>query len=147
MRFKEIAEELRQIVGGLDADCIEGRDALRLVRDAADIATLGATAAALLAQRCVETGVWATDRAARAPAVTPAEWFADVTDSGIGVARDALAVAEALPSCGATDEALRSGTLSLTAAREATAAAAAGGEVAERRVLATAHEHCSATRS
>lgn len=138
MRLDDIADELRRAASNLDAGCVEGRDALAKVRVAAEIAKLGSTMTALYTQRCVETGVWASDRAARTPAVTPAEWLADVTDSGIGVARDALAVAEALPSCGATDEALRSGTLSLTAAREVTAAAAAGGEVAERRVLATA---------
>lgn len=139
MPLDEIAEELREVVGGLDADCVASRDALRLVRVAAEIAKLGTTATALLAQRCVGTGVWATDRAARTPAVSAAEWLADLTDSGIGVARDALAVAVALPECGATDEALRSGALSLMAAREVTAAAAVGGEVAERQVLAIAN--------
>jgi hypothetical protein len=138
MRLDHIAAELRPAARDLDAGCVEGRDALAKVRVAAEIAKLGTTMTALYAQRCVETGVWASDRASRTPAVTPAEWLADVTDSGIGAARDALVVAEALPACGATDEALRSGALSLTAAREVTAAAAAGGEMAERRVLATA---------
>jgi len=138
MELEDIAAELRRTAGALDARCVEGRDALAKVRVAAEIARLATTMTALYAQRCVETGVWASDRASRTPAATPAEWLADVTDSGIGAARDALAVVDALPDCGATDEALRSGTLSLTAAREVTAAATAGGEVAERRVLATA---------
>jgi hypothetical protein len=138
MRLDHIAAELRRAARELDAGCVEGRDALAKVRVAAEIAKLGTTMTALYGQRCVETGVWASDRASRTPAVTPAEWLADVTGSGIGAARDALAVKEALPECGATEEALRCGTLSLSAAREVTAAAAAGGEVAERRVLATA---------
>jgi hypothetical protein len=138
MELDHIAAELRRAAHDLDARCVEGRDALTKVRVAAEIAKLGTTMTALYAQRCVETGVWASDRSSRTPAVTPAEWLADVTNSGIGAARDALAVVDALPYCGATNEVLRSGTLSLTAAREVTAAATAGGEVAERRVLATA---------
>ena len=138
MELDHIAAELRRAAHALDARCVEARDALAKVRVAAEIARLGTTMTALYAKRCVETGVWASDRASRTPAVTPAEWLADVTDSGIGTARDALAVVDALSDCGATEEALRSGTLSLTAAREVTAAATAGGEVAERRVLATA---------
>jgi len=138
MELEHIAAELRRATGALDARCIEGRDALAKVRVAAEIAKLATTMTALYAQRCVETGVWASDRDARTPAATPAEWLADVTDAGIGAARDALAVVDALPDCGATDAALRAGTLSLTAAREVTAAASAGGEAAERQVMATA---------
>jgi len=138
MELEHIAAELRRIAGALDARCVEGRDALAKVRVAAEIARLATTMTALYAQRCVETGVWASDRSARTPATSPAEWLADVTDTGIGTARDALAVVDALPDCGATEAALRAGTLSLTTAREVTAAASVGGEAAERRVLATA---------
>jgi len=137
-RIEHIAEQLREVVSDLDAACLEGRDALQQARFAAEIARLGTTATALLGRRCVDTGVWKTDRSARVSAVTPAEWFADLTDTGFGAARDALKVAEALPECGSTDAALRSGTLSLTAAREVTAAAEVGGESAEQRVLRTA---------
>ena len=133
-----VAAELREIVGGLDPACVDGRDALGLVRVAADVERLGATAKALLAQRCVDTGVWKTDRSARVPATTPAEWLADVSGSGIGPAKDALAVSEALSECPRTDAALRSGELSLSTAREVTAAAAIGGESAEQRVLRSA---------
>ncbi|MCJ7438814.1 MAG: HNH endonuclease [Acidimicrobiia bacterium] len=137
-RIEHIAEQLREVVSGLDAVRLEGRDALQQARFAAEIARLGTTATALLGKRCVDTGVWKTDRSARVSAVTPAEWFADLTDTGFGSARDALKVAEALPDCAPTDRALRSGSLSLTAAREVTAAAAVGGESAEQRVLRTA---------
>jgi hypothetical protein len=133
-----VAAELREIVGGLDPACVDGHEALGLVRVAADLERLGATAKALLAQRCVDTGVWKTDRSARVPATTPAEWLADVSGSGIGPAKDALAVSEALSECPRTDAALRSGELSLSTAREVTAAAAIGGESAEQRVLRSA---------
>lgn len=137
-RIERIARELQEVVGDLDAACLEGRDALRLTRAAAAAERLAAVAKTLCARRCVETGVWKTDRASRVPAATPAEWLADVSGSGIGAAQDTLKVAEALPECGSTNAALRSGTLSLTAAREVTAAAEVGGEPAEQRVLRTA---------
>ncbi len=107
MRLDDIAAELREVATGLDAGCVEGRDALRLVRVGAEVGKLAGVVTALYAQRCVETGVWFNDRAARTPAANPAEWLADVTDGGIGPARDALAVAEALPDCSATNDALR----------------------------------------
>jgi hypothetical protein len=137
-RIEQIAEQLREVVSDLDAACLEARDALRLTRVAAEAERLAAAAKTLCAKRCVETGVWKTDPAARVPATTPAEWLADLSGSGLTPAQDALKVAEALPECGATDTALRSGTLSLASAREVTAAAAVGGEPAEQRVLRTA---------
>ncbi len=139
-RLARIASELREVVGNLDAARTESRDALELVRVAAEGERLFATAKVLYAQRCVETGVWSTDGDARVPAVTPAEWLADVSGSGIGAARDALAVTDAVHEGSATDQALRSGTLSLTAAREVTAATEVGGESAERRVLRAAQQ-------
>ena len=138
MTLDDIAAELHEVVRDLEPGCVAGPDALRLVRVASEITKLGSTATARYAQRCVETGVWAKDRASRVPAVTPAEWLADVADAPIHTARDALAVAAALPDCPAAEEALRAGTLSLPVAREVTAAAAAGGASAERRVLKTA---------
>ncbi len=138
MTLDDIAAELHEVVRDLEPGCVAGPDALRLVRVASEITKLGSTATALYAQRCVETGVWAKDRASRVPAVTPAEWLADIADAPIHTARDALAVAAALPDCPAAEEALRAGTLSLPVAREVTAAAAAGGASAERRVLKTA---------
>ncbi|MFO7591182.1 MAG: hypothetical protein R6X23_09835, partial [Acidimicrobiia bacterium] len=83
----------------------------------------------------MDTGVWTHDRRARVPAVTPVEWLADLSGSGSTAARDALAVTEMLHDGSVTDRALRTGELSLTAAREVTAAAEVGGETAERRVL------------
>ena len=133
--IERIANRMRSNLEATDADCLTGRDALRLVRAAAELERLAGTAKALFARRCVDTGVWVTDREARVPAVTPAEWLADVSGSALGVARDALAVSEALHHGSATDRALRSGALSLTAAREVTAAGAVGGDAAERRVL------------
>ncbi len=137
-RWERTVAELREVVADLDARCVEGRDALRRVHQAAEVERLAAAAKALYAQRCVETGVWQSDADARVSALTPAEWLADVSGSGIGPARDALAVAEALPERGNTDAALRSGQVSLSVAREVTAAAEVGGELAEQRVLGTA---------
>lgn len=137
-RLDRIAAELHEVVAELDASCVDGRDALRRVHDAAEIERLGSVAKALYAKRCVETGVWKTDAEARVPALTPAEWLADLSGSGIGAAKDALSVADALPECGTTDAALRSGQVSLSVAREVTAAAEVGGELAEQRVLGTA---------
>jgi hypothetical protein len=125
-------------VADLDASCVDGRDALRRVHQAAEVERLAAVAKALYAQRCVETGVWRSDADARVAALTPAEWLADVSGSGIGAAKDALAVAEALPECSTADAALRTGRVSLSVAREVTAAAEVGGELAEQRVLGTA---------
>jgi hypothetical protein len=138
MQLDQIAAELQGVVTRLDASCLDGADALERVREAAEIERLAAVAKALYAKRCVETGVWRTDAQARVVALTPAEWLADVSGSGIGVARDALSVADALPECGTTDTALRSGRVSLAVAREVTAAAEVGGELAEQRVLGTA---------
>jgi hypothetical protein len=137
-RLDRIAAELHEVVAELDASCVDGRDALRRVHDAAEIERLGSVAKALYAKRCVETGVWKTDAEARVPALTPAEWLADLSGSGIGAAKDALSVADALPECGTTEAALRSGQVSLSVAREVTAAAEVGGELAEQRVLGTA---------
>jgi hypothetical protein len=138
MQLHQIAVELRGVVARLDASRLDGPDALERVREAAEIERLAAVAKALYAKRCVETGVWRTDGRARVAALTPAEWLADVSGSGIGVAKDALSVADALPECGTTDTALRSGQVSLAVAREVTAAAEVGGELAEQRVLGTA---------
>jgi hypothetical protein len=138
MQLDQIAAELQGVVTRLDASCLEGHDALERVREAAEIERLAAVAKALYAKRCVETGVWRTDDRARVAALTPAEWLADVSGSGIGPARDALVVADALAECGTTDAALRSGQVSLAVAREVTAAAEVGGELAEQRVLGTA---------
>ena len=138
MQLDQIATELQGVVTRLDASRLDGADALERVREAAEIERLAAVAKALYAKRCVETGVWRTDDRARVAALTPAEWLADVSGSGIGSARDALVVADALPKCGSTDAALRSGQVSLTVAREVTAAAEVGGELAEARVLGTA---------
>jgi hypothetical protein len=138
MQLQQIAAELQGVVTRLDASRLGGPDALERVREAAEIERLAAVAKALYAKRCVETGVWRTDGQARVAALTPAEWLADVSGSGIGPARDALVVADALPECGTTDTALRSGQVSLSVAREVTAAAEVGGELAEQRVLGTA---------
>ena len=138
MQLKHIAVELQGVVARLDASCLVGPDALERVREAAEIERLAAVAKALYAKRCVETGVWRTDGRARVVALTPAEWLADVSGSGIGAAKDALSVADALPECGTTDAALRSGQVSLSMAREVTAAAEVGGELAEQRVLGAA---------
>ena len=134
-RWTRVVTELEELVGELDAERVDSRDALRLVRVAAKGERLCSTAKAHLAQRCADTGVWFTDRAARVPAVTPAEWLADLSGSGIGSARDALSVTDQLHEGSATDQALRAGELSLTLAHEVTAAAEVGGETAERRVL------------
>ena len=134
-RWTRIAEDMRRAVQELDVARLDGRDALRITRTVAEVGRLAETAKALTARRCVETGMWARDRDARVPAVTPAEWLADVSGSGIGAARDTLAVGEALHPGSATDRALRAGELSVTAAREVTAAAEVGGERAERQVL------------
>lgn len=133
--MERITASLRSAVAEIDADRVSGRDALRLVRAAAELERLAATAKALYARRCVRTTVWADDPASRVPAVSPAEWLADVSGSHVGVARDALAVAKDLHPGSATDRALRDGSLSMAAAREVTAAAAVGGQAAERRVL------------
>jgi len=138
MQLAEIAVELQGVVSRLDASRLDGADALERVRKAAEIERLAAVAKALYAKRCVETGVWRIDRQARVAALTPAEWLADVSGSGIGPARDALVVADALSECASTDTALRSGQVSLSVAREVTAAAEVGGELAEQRVLGTA---------
>ena len=133
--IERIAVQMRSALQGTDPHRVTGRDALRLVRAAAELERLAAAAKALYARRCVETGVWARDRDARIPAVTPAEWLADLSGSSLGPARDALTVGEALREGSPTDRALRGGTLSLSAAREVTAAGAVGGDAAARRVL------------
>ncbi|HEU5301138.1 MAG TPA: HNH endonuclease signature motif containing protein [Acidimicrobiia bacterium] len=134
-RWTRVANELEAMVEDLDVARLDGRDALRVTRAAARIERLGANAKAYAARRCVDTGVWSHDREARVPAVTPVEWLADVSGSAVGPARDALAVTDLLHDGSPTDRALRTGELSLTAAREVTAAAEVGGECAERRVL------------
>ncbi len=139
-RWTRIAAELKEAVDGLDPARLDTRDALRIARTAAELERLAATAKALAARRCATSGAWARDLESRVPAVSPAEWLADLSGSSIGVARDTLAVTEGLHEGSATDRALRSGTLSLTAAREVTAAAAVGGETAERRVLRAAEK-------
>ncbi len=107
-----IAEELREVVAGLEPDTFAGRDAARLTEVCAEVERLGAAAKTLFAQRADTTNGWRHG----SRAVTSEQWLADVSGCSETQARDTLKTAERIEELPATAAKLREGALSLTQA-------------------------------
>jgi len=103
--IERVEADLQKVVAGLDAACLEGRDAARLTESAARIERLGATAKMLLAQRAAETNAWRH----RSHAATSDQWLAEVSGSTEGSAREVFATATRLTGLPVTAEKLRAG--------------------------------------
>jgi hypothetical protein len=128
-----IAEELREVVAGLEPETVAGRDAARLTNVAAEIERLGAAAKALFAKRAADTNGWRHG----SHAATPEQWLADVSGCSETQARDSLQTAQRLEELPATAEKLRTGSLSLTQASLVSKAAEVDPD-AERKLLRSA---------
>ena len=130
-----IAEELREVVAGLEPDTFAGRDAAHLTEVCAEGERLFAAAKALFAQRAVETDGWHH----RSRAVSGEQWLATTSGCSETQARDTLKTTARLQSLPATAEKIRDGSLSLTQASLVTKAAEVDPD-AERTLLRSAHE-------
>ena len=128
-----IAEELREVVAGLEPDTFAGRDATRLTEVCAEGERLFAAAKVLFARRAANTNGWRRDSQAR----SEEQWLARTSGCSEGQARDALKTAERLKELPATEQGLRDGSLSQSQA-SIVAKAAATNPDAEQRLLRTA---------
>jgi hypothetical protein len=132
-RIEEVRDLAREIVGVLDPARLDGRDAARLAKAAAEGAKLLDAATALLAKRAADTNAWRHgSRAASAE-----QWLAETSGWTEGAAREALHTVQRLDELPSTAEHLRAGELSLAQASHVTAGAIAD-PVAEQRLLRTA---------
>ncbi len=128
-----IAEELREVVAGLEPETFAGRDAARLTEVCAEVERLGAAAKVLFARRADATNGWR--HASRA--VSGEQWLADVSGCSETQARDSLKTAQRLEELPATAAKLRDGSLSMTQATLVSKAAEADPD-AERKLLRSA---------
>ena len=108
-RLEELAEELRDVVAGLDPATYGGHDAARLTKVAAEGEKLFATAKILLARRAAETRGWFGGSSA----ASSEQWLAQVSGCSEGAAREALVTADRVAALPATEAKLRDGTLSV----------------------------------
>src|SRR5262245_5689821 len=128
-----IAEELREVVAGLEPDTFAGRDAARLTEVCAEIERLGGAAKTLYAQRAVTSNGWRHG----SRAVSEEQWLAKASGCSEGQARDTLKTARRLEDLPATEAKLRDGSLSLTQASVVSKAAEVD-PAAEARLLRSA---------
>jgi hypothetical protein len=128
-----IAEELRDVVAGLEPDTFAGHDAAHLTEVCATGERLFATAKALFAKRAVDTDGWRRD----SQAASEDQWLAMTSGCSQGQAREALNTAARIKELPATEERLRDGSLSMSQASLVSKAATAD-PAAERRLLRTA---------
>jgi 5-methylcytosine-specific restriction endonuclease McrA len=132
--FAQVLGELDQICRQLNPPALDGRQAAAAFADAARAERLCAAIKSRLARRVEETKVWRATGHRSA-----AHWVAEATGETVGSAARALETARALDALPATEEAFRSGELSMTQAAEITSAAEADPS-AESALLETAAE-------
>jgi hypothetical protein len=133
--LKAARREISRHLDGADPDRVTSAQAASLVEVFAEIERLAGAGRVLYAKRAAESLVW-RDEGHR----SAAEWMAAKTRAGMGDAMASLHTAEALASLPSTSEALRRGELSISQAREITAAASAHPET-ETALLKAAAEH------
>jgi hypothetical protein len=133
--LKNARREISRHLATADPDVVTSANAAALVELFAEIERLGAAGRVLYAKRAAESLVW-RDEGHR----SAASWMAAKTKSRMGEAMASLQTAEALGSLPSTSEALRRGELSVSQAREITAAASAHPE-AEKALLKAAADH------
>lgn len=130
---REVIEQLREALAGLDPATLDGASACRLVEAFAELERLAAAGKTLAAGRAAQSGAWAGDGAHR----DAGAWMAAVTGTTIGQANATLQIAQRLRELPATDAALRAGDLSGLQV-EAISAAASADPNAEHALLASA---------
>ncbi|MEX0663780.1 MAG: hypothetical protein WD598_03290 [Acidimicrobiia bacterium] len=115
----DIRDGLQEYSATLDADCYAGADAVSCAQVSADIVKIAQTITMLHAKRAVDTGAWRN----ASHAVSPEQWFANVTGTSEHAARETLTTADRLVDLPTTAEKLRAGEVSLAQAAQVTAAA------------------------
>jgi hypothetical protein len=134
-RIEAIADELREVVAGLDPATFAGRDAARPTKVCAEGERLFTAAKVGFAKRAVETNGWVdTSHVSSAE-----QWLADASGCSEFQARDALKTVERLQELPATAEKLRGGGLSLAQVSLVSKAAEVDRD-AEHRLLRRADE-------
>ena len=127
-----LRDAIRTQVMSLDVDRIDGVAARNLVVVFAEIERIAAAGKLLAMGRVDATGAWANTGKK-----SPADWLADVSGSGLGVAIEAVELSRSLESLPETEQSLRQGMLSLPQAAAVTLAAKkVPGE--EKKLLVTA---------
>lgn len=130
-----VMEQVRMMVRRLDAAVLPGPMAVQLLDWFVELERLAAAGKAMLAARAAETNQWrgGTDRSA-------ADWLANRTGTTNGEARKTLETAERAKQLPRTDEALRSGRLSLDQAAAVSDGAAADPSAEEELLAAASRE-------
>jgi hypothetical protein len=116
----KLRESLAEVVGELRPECLDPRDAVRLVERFSSIEKLAAAGKALAARRVASSGAWKGkgDRSA-------AHFLARTTGTSLGAATALLETSQRLAELEKTEEAFRKGKLSETQAKEITSGASA----------------------
>jgi hypothetical protein len=109
-QLRGVVGELRGLVGEFEPDRFDGAGARTLVALFDEVERLGAAGKALATRQVVATGAWRQGGAHR----DPASWLAGTTGTTVGAARSTVDTAERVAELPATEEALRTGALSLT---------------------------------
>ena len=97
----------RTVVSSLDVASMTGPEATRSFELFAELERLAAAAKILVAPRLADSDEWAREGHRSA-----AEWMAKTSGTGVGEAKRVADTAEKIAGLGATQDALRSGSLS-----------------------------------
>lgn len=146
---KQGLEALKKSVAEAQPDTLAGKAALDLMEIYAEAERVAAAGKTLMAKRMADSGAW-RKRGER----SAAHFVANTTGTSVGSAVNVLETAARLSELPQTDEALRSGKLSQTQAKEIASAAAAAPEsegelleVAADYDLATLKERCARVKA
>jgi hypothetical protein len=120
---------LRRVVHELDADCLDARDALDMLRLFAEVERLGNAGKTLVARRVFESRIWKHEGYRSA-----AELVAAASGTSVGQARQVIDTSRRLSELSRTEDDLRAARLSQAQAHEVTRSAAAAPE-RERELL------------
>src|SRR5437764_1216518 len=105
-RVDMLRDELREIVRGVDPECLDACDAVAATKAYAEIERLAGAGKTLAARRVKATGIWA-----RSGHRSFEEWLAAVSGIGLGEAIATAETAARLEELPATEAALRDGRL------------------------------------
>ena len=130
----DLRDGLQRYSAALEAERYAGVDAVACAQVGAEIVKIAQSITMAHAKRAVDTGAWR--RASHA--VSPEQWFANVTGTSEHAARETLVTADRLAELPVTAEKLRSGELSLAQAAQVAAAAAIDPASEPRMLRATA---------
>ena len=140
---------LKESVAEAEPQTLEGKSAMAMMEIYAEAERVAAAGKALMARRVADSGAWRSSGEK-----SPAHWMASKTGTSVGQAVNVLETAARLTELPQTEQALRSGELSETQAKEiASAAAAAPGKegdllkVAAKEDLLTLKERCARVKA